>query len=267
MSKQLNQKNKIFLLAAAFLIAGGWFLPTIVKKLLNSETLTTAISKKTNTDSATAEVNKYLKDLELMSAEEQAKILGIKNPLITGTSVDNLTGNNKTATAKVRIYIVNSYLERTIYLVRNNDLWEVEKIEGGNALFYRKDGVIIKHDLMWEAFSSNFGEGIENGWILRNNEKGSENAEVGVEIMFFTEPVGGPYTKVFTDCSSEGVSDCQTETLGKHSVRSAVYEKMIKVYVFEPDNGEKNVIALVELGLPKESMDGVISVLQNIKFE
>lgn len=251
----LNSKKKIVLLIAAVIIAIAWLIPSFTNKTWYNNWTNKNKSVNNQKSPSLEAAEKYLEEMAQMPSEKIGETLGIENSvIINGYEIVNFTGNNENARVDVRIYIVNSYTEKTLYLSRNNDVWVVEKIEGASDLYYEKNGFLIKHNSNWEAYSSNNNPESSAEWTLNNT--GEDN-----QIIFFIEEKGGNYSTAFTNCSIESISECKEEILGENKYYSSTYMGQIKAYVLE---GTEDNLIILAMGknAPEEK-----AVLASIKVE
>jgi hypothetical protein len=239
-------------------MALAWFTPSFINKSktwYNNWTNKREPVNKQKSPSVEA-AEKYLEEMAQMPSEKIGEILGIDNSSIniSGYEIVNSTGNNENARVDVRIYIVNSFTEKALYLSRNNDLWVVERIEGASDLYYEKNGFLIKHNSNWEAYSSNNNSESSAEWTLNNTDEDNQ-------IIFFVEEKSGNYSTAFTNCSTEGISECKEEILGENKYYSATYMGQIKTYVLE---GTKDNLIILTMGknAPEEK-----AILASIKVE
>ncbi len=235
MSTNLSKKDKKILFLAAFAILLAWLLPLFISNGMTwyenysqrgEEKVKEVETANKPKSPLTKAVEQHLEGLQQLSMGEQAEILGIPNPVISKYEIVNSTGNAEKSQVVVRIFIVNSYLEKTVFLTRNNDLWEVEKIEGPADLNYAKNGLLIKHNSDWEAYTSqNNAESIAE-WTLKNTTNGTK-------AVFFIEEKGGNYSNAFINCSLEQVSNCGEKVLGDKKFKTAIFQGVIRTYVLE----------------------------------
>jgi len=269
MGKKLTRKEKITLILVALVIFNAWLIPVFISKGRfwyenykisknpKEHNIDTRIKPKSDLVKA---VEQYLEELRQAPHQEQENILGIKNPIISRYEVVSTVGNEKKAQVKVRIYIVNSYLEKEIFLSRNNDSrdgvelkpWTVDRMEGLNILNYERNGLEIRHDENWTAYSTTNNKDSLAEWTLK-----SENAE----IVFFLEDKGGNYSNLFFSCVSDMVSNCGQKVLGERTYKTATFQKIIDVYILE---GKTN--NLIILNLSTESNKEVEKILENMEI-
>lgn len=269
MRKKLTRGEKITLILVAIVIFNAWLIPVFISKgrfwyenykiskNQRKNIIETRIKPKSDLVKA---VEQYLEELRQTPNQEQEKILGIKNPIISKYEVVSTVGNEKKAQVKVRIYIVNSYLEKEIFLSRNNDSqervelkpWTVDRMEGQNILNYERNGLKIRHDENWTAYSTTNNKDSLAEWTLK-----SENAE----IVFFLENKGGNYFNLFSNCVSDMVSNCGERILGDMAYKTATFQEIIDVYVLEGETSN-----LIILDVSAQSNREVEKILENMEI-
>nr|MBP8961245.1 hypothetical protein [Patescibacteria group bacterium] len=240
MGKKLTRKEKITLILVALVIFNAWLIPVFISKGRfwyenykisknpKEHNIDTKIKPKSDLVKA---VEQYLEELRQAPHQEQENILGIKNPIISRYEVVSTVGNEKKAQVKVRIYIVNSYLEKEIFLSRNNDSWKVLEIKGPNDLVYERNGIILIHPPDWEVYSTTNNEDALAEWSFKT--AGGET-----KAIFFIEEKGGNFSEAFMGCSLDVVTNCDEKELGERVLETALFQKLIGVYVLEGEESK-----------------------------
>ncbi|HDQ88767.1 MAG TPA: hypothetical protein ENN92_01310 [candidate division WWE3 bacterium] len=257
MSTKLSKKNKWIMLLIAGFLTLAWMSPFFIsrgKAWYGKYATSKEVEKKVVLNKKKSEyilaAEKYLDEME--NVEE---ILEIAEPVITKYEITNATGNNENAQVDVRIYVVNSYVEKTIHVARNNDLWEVKKVEGSNDLIYERNGILLKHPINWEAYSTENNADTISEWSFKTREGESK-------AIFFIEKKGGNFSEAFINCNLDSVTNCGEKEIGKRTFRTAKFQDLIRTYVLE--GVESNLVVLDVSGGDASELE---EILDNMKIQ
>jgi len=265
------------LVLAAFIIALSWFLPVLIKNAVSKYASNTTnpvnvtnSAKRENPIKTTNTANNgkeaievaknYLKNLEQISYEEAGKELGMDEPIISETQILSVEGNNEKTTVDFRILVLNSYLNGKIFLVsapsRINDLWEIEKVEVGDRLFYENNGFKIWHPKNWEVYKTGNSDDALQEWSLENQNK-------EVLAIFMVEEKSGNYSLAIEQCKLEGLkgmSNCKKEKLGNKTYSTAIFQDLVKMYSWAGD--EKNLVIISTNEESRATLEKILADLE-----